>query len=135
MYIKLINGQPQQYSLSQLRNDNPQVSFPKEPNESLLASYDIYPVTQTPPPLATETQVVQSAGYTQLEDGTWETAWTVRDMTQEELGSINHSRGEQRRYAYQTEADPLFFKWQRGESTKEDWLAKIEEIKIRYQDV
>ena len=114
---------------------NPQVSFPKEPPADLLASYDIYPVTQTSAPTPTETQVVQSAGYTQLEDGTWETAWTVRDMTQAELDSVNQSRAEQRRYAYQTEADPLFFKWQRGESTQEVWLAKIAEIKTRYQDV
>lgn len=37
-----------------------------------------------------------------------------------------------RRVAYQTEADPLFFKWQRGEATEAEWLAKIAEIKARY---
>lgn len=37
-----------------------------------------------------------------------------------------------KRVAYQTEADPLFFKWQRGETTESDWLAKIAEIKARY---
>lgn len=31
--------------------------------------------------------------------------------------------------AYKEQADPLFFKVQRGEATKEEWLAKIEEIK------
>ena len=34
--------------------------------------------------------------------------------------------------AYRAEADPLFFKSQRGETTTEEWLAKIEEIKARY---
>lgn len=34
--------------------------------------------------------------------------------------------------AYRTEADPLFFKAQRGEATNDEWLAKIEEIKARY---
>jgi hypothetical protein len=38
----------------------------------------------------------------------------------------------QRRLAYQAEADPLFFKWQAGEGTKEDWEAKREEIRVRY---
>ena len=33
--------------------------------------------------------------------------------------------------AYQAESDPIFFAWQRGETTKEAWLAKIEEIKLR----
>jgi len=37
-----------------------------------------------------------------------------------------------RRAAYQAEADPLFFKAQRGEATMEQWLAKINEIKARY---
>lgn len=34
--------------------------------------------------------------------------------------------------AYKEEADPLFFKYQRGEATKEDWLAKVNEIKERF---
>ena len=34
--------------------------------------------------------------------------------------------------AYQREADPLFFKYQRGEATKEEWEAKVEEIRARY---
>lgn len=34
--------------------------------------------------------------------------------------------------AYRQESDPLFFKWQRGEATQQEWLDKIEEIKIRY---
>jgi len=34
--------------------------------------------------------------------------------------------------AYTSEADPLFFKWQAGEGTKEDWEAKREEVRSRY---
>ncbi|MGL4272091.1 MAG: hypothetical protein ACRCTO_07330 [Pseudomonas paracarnis] len=34
--------------------------------------------------------------------------------------------------AYRDEADPLFFKAQRGEATMNEWLAKIEEIKTRW---
>ena len=34
--------------------------------------------------------------------------------------------------AYRTEADPLFFQYQAGEVTKEEWLAKREEIRARY---
>lgn len=39
-----------------------------------------------------------------------------------------------RRIGYMTEADPLYFKAQRGEATMEEWLAKVEEIKVRYPD-
>ena len=34
--------------------------------------------------------------------------------------------------AYRAEADPIFFKWQRSEATEQEWLDKIEEIKLRY---
>lgn len=39
---------------------------------------------------------------------------------------------ENRRAAYQTEADPLFFKVQRGEIPQQQWLDKVAEIKARY---
>jgi len=39
---------------------------------------------------------------------------------------------QQRSLAYSQEADPLFFKYQRGEITKEEWEAKVEEIRQRY---
>lgn len=35
--------------------------------------------------------------------------------------------------AYIKEADPLYFKWQRGEATEQEWLDKIAEIKSIHQ--
>lgn len=37
-----------------------------------------------------------------------------------------------RKAAYIAEADPLFFKTQRGEATEQEWLDKVAEIKARY---
>ena len=37
-----------------------------------------------------------------------------------------------RKAAYIVEADPLFFKAQRGEATMEGWQAKVAEIKARF---
>lgn len=37
-----------------------------------------------------------------------------------------------RRAAYIAEADPLFFKAQRGEVEQQVWLDKVVEIKLRY---
>jgi hypothetical protein len=31
--------------------------------------------------------------------------------------------------AYREEADPLFFKWQRGEGSEKDWIDKVTEIR------
>lgn len=50
-------------------------------------------------------------------------------LSEEQLVEI--ARGN-RQYAYQTEADPIFFKSQRGEATEQDWLEKVAEIKARY---
>ena len=37
-----------------------------------------------------------------------------------------------RKLAFVSEADPLFFRWQAGEATQEEWLAKRQEIRDRY---
>jgi hypothetical protein len=37
-----------------------------------------------------------------------------------------------RKSAYVAEADPLFFKSQRGEATLQEWQEKIAEIKARF---
>lgn len=39
---------------------------------------------------------------------------------------------KQRSEAYRNESDPLFFKWQRGEATEQEWLDKVNEIKQRF---
>jgi hypothetical protein len=39
---------------------------------------------------------------------------------------------DQRKAAYEQEADPLFFKWQAGESTQAKWQEKRNEIKQRF---
>jgi len=39
-----------------------------------------------------------------------------------------------RHAAYVAESDPLFFKWQRGETTEQVWRDKVAEIQARYPD-
>jgi len=36
------------------------------------------------------------------------------------------------REALAAEADPQFFRWQRGEAAKEDWLAAVAGVKARF---
>ena len=68
---------------------------------------------------------------------------TVRELTPDEIAGITESGAERiarlnaeaqtnRRGAFQAEADPLYFAWQRGEATEEDWLTKCAEIRARY---
>ena len=37
-----------------------------------------------------------------------------------------------RQTAYQAESDPIFFDFQRGEATEDEWLDAIQDIKDRY---
>lgn len=61
---------------------------------------------------------------------------TRRDRTPEEIASEAAQKEQQtafeRQQAYIAESDPIFFKWQRGEATEQDWLNKVAEIKARY---
>ena len=52
--------------------------------------------------------------------------------TKESVEDIIDRQRQLRAMAYKNEADLLFFKWQREEITKEEWVDKIQEIKQLY---
>lgn len=84
MHIKLINGQPQPYSIPQLRRDNPQVSFPETPTAVTLAEYDVYEVVATEQPIYDDTayKIEQSI---ELVDGVWTQTWVLVEHTAEDI--------------------------------------------------
>jgi hypothetical protein len=49
-----------------------------------------------------------------------------------EVAHANTTARTNRHEAFIAEADPLYFAWQRGEATEEDWLTKCAEIRARY---
>ena len=65
---------------------------------------------------------------TQRPDDTYDwngTEW-VKSSRENEANKILRAN------AYKQESDPIFFKWQRGEATQQEWLDKIAEIKQRW---
>jgi hypothetical protein len=56
-----------------------------------------------------------------------EAAWPAAQRTQ-----ANDNARQSRMAAFRDEADPLFFGWQRGENTEQEWLDKCEEIRQRF---
>ena len=63
----------------------------------------------------------------------------VADLTTEEIAELQElatptlqQQRNNRAAAYAAEADPLFFKAQRGEATTDEWTAKVAEIKARF---
>lgn len=68
---------------------------------------------------------------------------TERDATEHDLAELAACQQDnaiieklevenKRRAVYQIESDPLFFGWQRGENTEQEWLDKIAEIRARH---
>jgi len=87
-YIKVTDGVAERYTFQQLRQDNPQTSFPKEPNTEALAALGVFPVTQADPPAASEGQVVERDEQpTDQGDGTYVWGWTVKDKSVAQLAS------------------------------------------------
>jgi hypothetical protein len=67
----------------------------------------------------------------------------IREMTEEEIAEREAWAAEeparqrkavedQRRAAYQTQSDPLFFGWQRGDNTEQEWLDAVQAVKDAY---
>jgi hypothetical protein len=48
-FLRILDSQPEKYSIGQLRRDNPQTSFPKSIPDEILASYGVYPYTRPAP--------------------------------------------------------------------------------------
>lgn len=130
MYIKLKYGSIDKYpySINQLKQDNKDTSFPAEMSDERLVEWDVFPVEQTDYPQADYTKNVVE-GEPQLIGNTWKQVWIVTDKPQSEVDTIATSL---RADAYRNEADPLFFKAQRGEITQQEWLNKVNEIKTRF---
>ena len=63
-----------------------------------------------------------------------EVTMTAEEVAElEQLGAPTQQGQENKRAtAYRLEADPLFFKAQRGEATTDEWTAKVAEIKARF---
>jgi hypothetical protein len=73
------------YSIGNLRRDNPNVSFPRNPSDALLASYNVFPVVeQSPPEYNPANQNLNQLNPT-LVNGQWLQAWEVTDASAEEI--------------------------------------------------
>jgi hypothetical protein len=80
MYIKLVNGTPEVYSINQLFRDNPNTSFPKVLSEELLAEWYIYPYTIRNQPIYDYlTQTVVTTDI-ELIDSYWTQGWLIENL-------------------------------------------------------
>jgi len=85
MYIKLIDNTPTSYTINQLRRDNPQVSFPSDIPNELLATYDVYPLKKVKPPYYNPDLQKLIQDIPTLINSEWTQTWKVINKTETEL--------------------------------------------------
>lgn len=125
------------YTIGNLRRDNPDTSFPKRPTDELLQSWNMEPVQKVDRPDVVYTKNV-TEGTPVFQAGQWTQVWIVTDASAEEIverkANLTAQAEANRLEAYRNESDPLFFKWQRGTATEQEWFDKVAEIRVRYPD-
>jgi hypothetical protein len=86
MYLKLTNAviEKYPYSIGELRKDNPQTSFPKNPSDALLADWGVFPVKPTGRPEVDYTKNVTEVNPTKT-GNEWVQTWQVTDASAEEV--------------------------------------------------
>ena len=73
------------YSIGDLRRDNRNTSFPRNPSEEMLADWNVFPVIeQEPPSFNPATQNLNQVNPI-LVDGEWLQAWEVTPASAEEI--------------------------------------------------
>lgn len=94
MYVKIKNGavNTYPYSLKQLRQDNPNVSFPRPIPDEMLSEYGVYPVAFADEPTITErTQNVDQNASPSLVDGVWTVGYTTSNKSQDEIDDYDEA--------------------------------------------
>lgn len=76
---------------------------------------------------------------TKSDNGAWTLNWSFEPLSEtenaKEVQRYNTRITEARQQEYRSIADPLFFKWQRNEATKDEWLAAVQDIKLRFPKI
>ena len=73
------------YSIGNLRRDNPNTSFPRNPSDELLAEWNVFPVVkQDPPTFDAATQDLNESNPT-LSSNQWLQTWSVTAASSDEI--------------------------------------------------
>lgn len=116
------------YSIREMRADNPQVSFPDQQPDSLLAEYGIYTVTEAARPDFNKlTHRLQRAALPELIDGAWVIGWEV--VKRDKDDAAERQRAERDRLLRATD-------WTQGkDATRRITEQQVEEFAQYRQDL
>tara|TARA_R110000868_G_scaffold294200_1_gene554851 strand:+ start:5449 stop:5895 length:447 start_codon:yes stop_codon:yes gene_type:complete len=86
MYVKVTDGNGERYSVSQLRKDQPNTSFPANPSDELLANFNVYPLVEANPNVGANQKKVHS-WTPELIDSVWTLNHQAVDMSVSEIAA------------------------------------------------
>ena len=102
LYLILENNVAREYSIKELKTDNPMVSFPDPIPESVLADWNVYPYTEAATPSHdTKTQTLSHGDFSQDSNNDWVRGWNVSNLSQSE--AEDRCRGERNRLLKETD--------------------------------
>lgn len=123
MYVKIIDNEVETfpYSVSMLREDNPNIALPKSPSKELLESYGCYEVRSGNTPSEDRmTHTILQGTVPVLRDGVWYLDYIAERKPQEQ--AEKNIRGERDRMLSVT--DWIVIKHQElGTAISEEWLS------------
>lgn len=95
---KIINGKVVRYpyTISELRFENSNVSFPANLEGKSLDEFNAYEVMTTEMPEVDYTQKVEESTPV-CEDGVWKQSWSIVDLSEEEIQKYIDSKAEEAR--------------------------------------
>ncbi len=86
MYALFVNGviSKYPYSITQLKKDNPQISFPENMTHDVLVAYGVYFVAPTEQPQIDLATQKMEEGTPALVAGEWTQVWNIVELTAQE---------------------------------------------------
>ena len=73
------------YSIANLKRDNPNVSFPRNPSTETLANYDVFPVLNSPAPSFDQVTQRCYQVHPTLQNGQWVVTWEVATLSNNDI--------------------------------------------------
>lgn len=86
-YAKIVGGVVVQYpyTFMQLRRDNPQVSYPRDPTDEMLAQWDVTRIAEVPRPAPSGLDRNVVEGQPEAVNGVWTQRWAEVPASAEEV--------------------------------------------------
>jgi hypothetical protein len=94
MYAKIVDGQVNKYpySILELRKDNPQVSYPENPNEEVLNSLGIFSIVPENPPTYKQATQRCDRVLPTFQNGRWVETWQVSELSEAEKIKVDEEK-------------------------------------------